>query len=65
MVLLITHPDYMFFGNRPRRIWDYAAEHYIDLLKYLKEKYEGEYWHALPKDVARFWADRPNKDEGF
>lgn len=55
MVLINTHPDYMNFdGKRPME--EYPVEFYAELLKYVKERYAGQYWHALPKDVARFWS---------
>ncbi len=50
-----THPDYMAFGNaRPDRE-EYSARLYEDILKYVSDKYREQYWHALPRDVARFW----------
>ena len=32
--------------------------YYEEFLEYIKSKYEGQYWHALPRDVARFWAGK-------
>jgi len=55
MVLLITHPDYMNFGNDHTRIEEYHLELYQELLDYIKSKYEGQYWHALPWEMAQFW----------
>ena len=55
MALLITHPDYMNFNNTKLGIEEYPAEHYQQLLEYIKSKYDGQYWHVLPKDMARFW----------
>jgi hypothetical protein len=54
MVLLNTHPDYMCFEGKRRRD-EYATNLYSELLSYIREKYEGEYWHALPREVARFY----------
>ena len=34
---------------------EYPAEYYQEFLEYVKEKYEGQYWHVLPKEMARFW----------
>ncbi|MBN2312529.1 MAG: polysaccharide deacetylase family protein [Sedimentisphaerales bacterium] len=59
MALLITHPDYMDFEGRSERE-TYPVEHYIELLRYIKERYEGQYWHALPREVAGFWFERCN-----
>ena len=58
MALLITHPDYMNFNNTKLGIEEYSAEHYQQLLEYIKSKYDGQYWHVLPKDMARFWKER-------
>jgi len=63
MALLITHPDYMNFDGRDLRIEEYPAEYYEEFLAYIKCKYEGQYWHVLPKEMARFWAR--NVSKGF
>ncbi len=54
MALLLTHPDYMCFQGKPERD-EYPASHYEELLRYASEKYEGKFWSALPRDVARFY----------
>jgi glycosyltransferase involved in cell wall biosynthesis len=54
MALFITHPDYMEF-NKGDHYETYPARYYEEFLKYIKTQYEGQYWHALPKDVASFW----------
>ncbi len=56
MALLNTHPDYMSFAGTKPRIEEYPAEYYSEFLKHIKFKYEGQYWHVLPRDIARFWA---------
>jgi len=56
MVLLITHPDYMSFDRNRLRYEEYPAEYYEEFLEYVTSKYGGQYWHALPKDMANFWA---------
>lgn len=57
MALINTHPDYMNFGNGELTDEEYPVHHYEDLLKYIKIKYEGQYWHPLAKDMSRFWRD--------
>jgi len=57
MVLINTHPDYMNFGKGKLTAEEYPVRYYADFLNYIKTKYEGQYWHALPKDVARFWKE--------
>jgi glycosyltransferase involved in cell wall biosynthesis len=55
MALLNTHPDYMCFdGAKPERD-EYPVSHYREFLSYVREKYEGTFWSALPRDVSRFY----------
>ena len=53
MVLLDVHPDYMSFTGSRRTITEYPAALYQEFLSYVKTRYAGQYWHALPKEVAR------------
>ena len=55
MALVITHPDYMHFGDGKKGIEEYSADLYKEFLEYIKDQYEGQYWHVLPKEMARFW----------
>ncbi len=54
MVLVNTHPDYMRFEKGACRGEEYPVTFYSDLLNYLNECYAGDFWHALPRDVASF-----------
>jgi hypothetical protein len=54
MALLNTHTDYMNFNGGRDAFEEYSVEFYIDFLKYIKQRYETSFWHALPVDVARF-----------
>ena len=54
MVLLNTHPDYMCFDGVRNRD-EYPVSRYVEFLRYLREKYEGTFWSALPRDVARYY----------
>lgn len=56
MALFITHPDYMNFDENKPKFDEYPARFYKEFLEYIKFKYEGQYWHALQRDVSRFWA---------
>ena len=56
MVLLNTHPDYMCFGGKQARD-EYPVAHYEEFLRYVREKYEGSYWGALPREVARYYRE--------
>jgi len=44
------------------RLDEYSADYYREFLEYVKEKYEGQYWHVLPKDLARFWVNKVVKN---
>jgi len=54
MALLNTHPDYMNFGSVKCGLEEYPVKYYVDFLNYVKINYGGQYWHALPKEVASF-----------
>jgi len=57
MALLNTHPDYMCFeGERARD--EFPASYYEDFLSYARDKYEGLFWPALPREIARFYRDK-------
>jgi predicted glycosyltransferase len=62
MVLLDAHPDYMAFGESWQKGREYPVEMYVRLLEYVRSKYAGMYWHALPSEVAQFvrnsWVQR-------
>lgn len=58
MALLITHPDYMNCNRGRCTIEEYPMEYYKEFLDYTKSKYEGKYWHALPREMARFWKQK-------
>ncbi len=56
MVLVNVHPDYMNFEGGKGKPGEFPAEWYADFLKHIAERYAGQYWHALPRDVAEFAA---------
>ncbi len=53
MVLVDVHPDYISLTGSRRTITEYPAALYREFLTYVRTSYAGEYWHALPKEVAR------------
>jgi len=55
MALLDSHPDYMQWPGAKRRIDEYPFELYRRFLEHVKSTYAGQYWNALPRDVARYW----------
>lgn len=54
MALFIAHPNYMNFDKKPR-FEEYPARRYVEFLDYIKSRYEGQYWHTLPREMARWW----------
>ena len=58
MALVNTHPDYMNFKNTKCGSEEYPVALYRELLEYVKSRYEGQYWHVLPKEMAKFWSER-------
>lgn len=58
MALLVTHPDYMSFGGNDLKMDEYPADYYEEFLGYIKCQYVGRYWSVLPRDMARFWAEK-------
>ena len=55
MVFLNTHPDYMNFINTACSLGEYPSEYYLEFLDYIKTQYKGQFWHALPRDLALYW----------
>ena len=54
MVLINVHPDYLNFEDNQKSREEFSVNLYIDLLEYIKEKYSNEYWHVLPKKIAKY-----------
>jgi hypothetical protein len=55
MVLVNVHSDYLDFGYRWGR-GRYPIRMFEELLDYISSK--NIFWHALPKDVAKWWESR-------
>ncbi|MGA2226531.1 MAG: glycosyltransferase [Syntrophobacteraceae bacterium] len=58
MALLNVHPDYANFGTGKYSCTDYDAKLYCEFLEHVKTVYRDQYWHPLPREIARFWAKR-------
>jgi hypothetical protein len=58
MALLNVHPDYMALDGRKSNISEFDAGMYESFLRYVKLKYAGAFWHALPREVARFYRNQ-------
>lgn len=55
MALVIVHPDYSGFGR--------SYQIYESFLREMKSR--AGFWHALPRDVARWWKSRTNRMDEF
>jgi hypothetical protein len=53
--MLDVHPDYMLFHGASPSGDEYPVALYEEFLEWVKQEYDGQYWHALPKDVAAFY----------
>jgi hypothetical protein len=52
MALIDTHPDYMALDGSSQKAGTYPLRLYRDFLDYIRSTYSGEYWAALPRQVA-------------
>lgn len=52
MALLNLHPDYVQFPGEPAGPKTYPLSHYVELLQYLRNRYQGKFWEGLPKELA-------------
>lgn len=59
MVLLNTHPDYMCFNGGAPRMDEFPVDHYRELLDYIRTQYAGQYYHAVPRDLAKIVVNSP------
>jgi hypothetical protein len=59
MALVVTHPDYMNFDGNKLRLEEFPVDYYSEFLNYIKTEYDGQYWQALPKEIARFYKKFP------
>src|SRR5439155_9993420 len=54
MALVLTHPDYMISSGSDGKAGEYPIQLYRQLLDYIQDKYSGDYWFALPKEIAAY-----------
>jgi peptidoglycan/xylan/chitin deacetylase (PgdA/CDA1 family) len=55
MALLNSHPDYMNFDGDVCGPEEYPVDYYSQFLTFVRDKYGGKYWNALPGEVGQFW----------
>ena len=58
MVLLNTHPDYMFFDDNQKTKTLYPYNFYKEVLEYIDTKYHSQFIHYLPCEIAEYWLKR-------
>jgi hypothetical protein len=63
MALLNSHPDYKNFGSTGCGLEEYPVQLYQDFLEYVRSRYRGQYWPALPQHIWSFCTEhfRPTK----
>jgi glycosyltransferase involved in cell wall biosynthesis/peptidoglycan/xylan/chitin deacetylase (PgdA/CDA1 family) len=54
MALLNTHPDYMCFEGSKKKD-EFPVAFYEEFLRYVRDKYDGAFWSANPREVSRFY----------
>ncbi len=57
MALVNIHPDYLRFDGEMADMDTYPVRFYEELLGHLRDMYEGEYWHVLPREMADYCSD--------
>ena len=57
MALMLIHPDYINLGEGRDGPEEYPLKYYSDFLAHVQKTYQGEYYHVLPKDFAKFWKE--------
>ena len=55
MALLNVHPDYLSFDAKKTGAAEYPVAWYEQFLKHIQENYGGQYWNALPREVAGWY----------
>ena len=58
MAMLDVHPDYVDAAGAGEPGQSYPLKLYAEFLDYVRTKYAGQYWHALPKQVAELAKER-------
>ena len=58
MMLLNTHPDYIFFDDDQKTKNRYSFNHYKETLEYINTKYHGQFIHYLSCEIAEYWMKR-------
>jgi glycosyltransferase involved in cell wall biosynthesis len=57
MALVNVHPDYVSFDQNKKTPAEFSAEIYREFLQYVAKTYGGQYWNALPREVASWYRE--------
>ena len=57
MALMLVHPDYIRFAGGETGREEYPWRIYYDFLRHVQDSYGSQYYHVLPKDLAKFWRE--------
>ena len=52
MAMVNVHPDYIRFGGEPARATTFPVEFYATLLRHVRDRYDGRFWHGLPRQLV-------------
>ncbi len=63
MALMLSHPDYMHFGEGRPGLEEYPVRFYEEFLTHVKALYHENYWNVLPRDLSRFYMQYAMKDK--
>jgi glycosyltransferase involved in cell wall biosynthesis len=63
MALLNTHPDYCSSGVAGKE--EYSIALYREFLEYVREEYAGQYYHAIPRQIADHFKHNPETINKF
>jgi glycosyltransferase involved in cell wall biosynthesis len=55
MALVNVHPDYLGFDGKKKEASEYPVALYEQFLQHIKQNYAGQYWNALPREVAGWY----------
>jgi hypothetical protein len=54
MALVNVHPDYAAMGGQGVKGTTYPLDLYRQLLRYVTDRYPGQFWNPLPREIADF-----------
>ena len=65
MALVNVHPDYIAFDGQKMAAAEYPVAQYGQFLRHIQENYGGQYWNALPREVAGCPLSQDRDDSGW